>query len=249
MKFSYRIIMSLVGLVCLGMGLIPAIQVFTGAQTLPPDVGLVTQLSGSGDVTYINESYQKAQERAQPFMRIRQGDLFKVTAGAMVQLVYFQNGRKETWKGPAVFVVGGAQSRAEGEKGIEAQPEVTILPTGVSQGLRRIPILLRRAGLSRSGTTQVRGVGGGPQKAITLSEEEKAEIKMAKEIYQSFRKQTKAEDITPELTLLGVLADYEQYEEMERVIKDALEIQPESGVLKELLAWVRTQREQPKTRK
>jgi hypothetical protein len=95
----------------------------------------------------------------------------------------------------------------------------------------------------------VRGVGGGPQKAITLSEEEKAEIKMAKEIYQSFRKQTKAEDITPELTLLGVLADYEQYEEMERVIKDALEIQPESGVLKELLAWVRTQREQPKTRK
>jgi hypothetical protein len=90
-------------------------------------------------------------------------------------------------------------------------------------------------------------VSGGPQKAITLSEEEKAEIKMAKEIYQSLRKQTKAEDITPELNLLGVLADYEQYEEMERVIKDALEIQPDNRVLKELKDWVRTQRAQPRT--
>jgi hypothetical protein len=247
MKFSYRIIMSLVGVICLGTMLMLPIEISTKAQALSPDVGLVTQLSG--DVTYMNEGYQKTPEKGQSFMRIRQGDRFKVAPGAMLQLVYFQGGRKETWKGPAVFVVGETQSRAEGEKGIQAQPEVTTLPTEASQGMRRIPILLRRAGLSRSGTTQVRGVGGGPQKAITLSEEEKAEIKMAKEIYQSFRKQTKAEDITPELTLLGVLADYEQYEEMERVIKGALEIQPESGVLKELLAWVRTQREQPKTRK
>jgi hypothetical protein len=247
MRFFHRIILSLVGLICLGMVLIPAIEVSTGAQTLPPDVGLVTQLSG--DVTYMNEGYQKTPEKVQPFVRIRQGDHFKVASGAMVQLVYFQSGRKETWKGPALFVVGGAQSRAEVEKGIQAQPEVTILPTEASQGMRRIPILLRRAGLSRSGTTQVRGLGGGPQKAITLSEEEKAEIKMAKEIYQSLKKQTKAEDMTPELNLLGVLADYEQYEEMEEVIKDALKIQPESGVLKELLDWVRTQRARSPTRK
>ena len=240
MRVFHRIIISLAGLICLGMVFIPTIQVSTEAQTLPPDVGLVTQLSG--DVTYMNESYQKAQEKAQVFVRVRQGDRFGVKAGAMVQVVYFQGGRKETWKGPAVFVVGETQSRAEGEKGIQALPEVTILPTGVSQGMRRIPILLRRAGLSRSGTTQVRGVAGSPQKAIPLSEDEKGEIKMAKEIYQSFRKQTKAEDITPELTLLGVLADYEQYEEMERVIKDAMKIQPDHLVLKELDEWVKTQR-------
>jgi hypothetical protein len=218
----------------------PAIQVSTWAQTLAPDVGLVTQLFG--DVTYMSEGYQKTQEKVQSFVRIRQGDRFVVTAGAMVQVVYFQSGRKEMWKGPVVFVVGETQSRAEGEKGIQARPEVTFLPTGVSQGMRRIPILLRRAGLSRSGTTQVRGVAGGPQKAIILSEEEKTEIKMAKENYQNFRKQTKAEDITPELTLLGILADYEQYEEMEGVIKDAMKIQPDNQVLKELDEWVRTQK-------
>jgi hypothetical protein len=240
MKFSYRIIMSLVGLICLGMVLILAIQVFTGAQTLPPDVGLVTQLSG--DVTYVNEGYQKIPEKAQSFMRIRQGDRFKAASGAMLQLVYFQSGRKETWKGPAVFIVDETQSRAEGEKGSRVQPEVVILPSGASQGMQRIPVLLRRAGLSRSGTTQVRGVVGAPQKAITLSEEEKSEIKRAKEIYQSLRKQTKAEDITPELTLLVVLADYEQYEEMEKVIKDAMKTQPDNPVLKQLDEWVKTQK-------
>jgi len=240
MKSFHRIISSLVGVICLGMMLMLPIEISTTAQGLPPDVGLVTQLTG--DVTYVNEGYQRTQEKVQPFVRIHQGDRFVVTAGAIVQLVYFQSGRKETWKGPAVFVVGEAQSRAEGEKGGQALPEVTILPTGVSQGMRRIPILLRRAGLSRSGAMQVRGVAGSPQKAITPSEEEKAEIKMAKEIYQSFRKQTQAGDIMPELTLLGVLADYEQYEEMEKVIKDALKIQPDHLVLKELDEWVKTQR-------
>jgi hypothetical protein len=85
-------------------------------------------------------------------------------------------------------------------------------------------------------------VGGGPQKAITLGEEEKAEIKMAKEAYQSLRKQTKAEDTPPELNLLGVLADYDQYGEMEKVIKDAMKIQPDNQVLKELDEWVSTQK-------
>jgi len=240
MKFSHRIILSLVGLICLEMLLIPAIEVSTEAQTLPPDVGLVTQLSG--DVTYMNEGYQKTPEKAQPFVRIRQGDHFKVASGAMVQLVYFQNGRKETWKGPALFVVGEAQSRAEVEKGIQAQPEVTILPTEASQGMRRIPILLRRAGLSRSGTTQVRGVGESFQKSKGLSEEEQKEIAMAKKNYRNLRTQTKEDDITPELYLLGILGAYDQFEEMVKVIKDALKIHPDNEGLKKLEEWVQTQK-------
>jgi hypothetical protein len=63
------------------------------------------------------------------------------------------------------------------------------------------------------------------------------------------RKQTRADDITPELNLLGILADYDQFEEMEKVIQDALKIQPANEVLKELAEWVRTQRSKPTTRK
>jgi hypothetical protein len=109
--------------------------------------------------------------------------------------------------------------------------------------MRRIPVLLRRARLSRSGGgVMLRGTPEASQKPIVPTKEERAEIAMAKEAYQKLRKQAKPNDITPELTLLGVLADYEQYEEMEKIIKDAMKIQPDNQVLKELDEWVKTQK-------
>ncbi len=246
MKSFCRSFLSFIGFICLGAITILLTEISTESKTLPPDVGLVTQLSG--DATYWNEAYQKASKKAQAFMRIRQGDHFKLVAGAVVQLVYFQNGRQETWKGPAALMVGETQSRPEGEKGVQAQPEVIILPAGTSQGIRRIPALLRRAGLGRSGGIQVRGTGEGSQKAIVPTKEEQAEIALAKENYQRLRKQTKPDDITPELSLLGVLADYEQFEEMEKVIQEALKIQPNNEILKELGEWVRVQKSKSTTK-
>lgn len=241
MKFYCKMIKSVLMLICLSAFLVLFTEISAKAQVLPPDVGLVTQLTG--DATYWNEGYQKTPGKVLVFMKIRSGDHFKLSQGSTIQLVYFQNGRQETWKGPAVFMVGDVQSKVEGDKLV--QPEVVTLPSDASQGMRRIPVLLRRARLSRSGGMQIRGSGEVSQKPIVPSKEEKAEIAMAKEAYQRLRKQTKPGDITPELNLLGILADYEQYEEMEKVIKDALKIQPDNQVLKELEEWVRTQRSQP----
>lgn len=211
------------------------------AQPLPPDVGIVTQLSG--EATYWNEGYQKTPEKAQVFMKIRLGDYFKIAAGGTIQLVYFENGRQETWKGPASFMVGEVQSRVEKGRELPGQPEVVILSTEASQGMRRIPVLLRRARLSRSGGgVMLRGMPEASQKSIVPTKEERAEIAMAKENYQKLRKQAKPNDITPELNLLAVLADYEQYEEMEKVIRDAIKIQPNNQVLRELDEWVKTQK-------
>jgi len=213
-------------------------------QILPPDVGIVTQLFG--EATYWNESYQRTPEKAEAFMKIRRGDYFKIPAGGAIQLVYFENGRQETWKGPASFMVGEVQSRVEKGKEVPGQPGVVILSNEASQGMRRIPVLLRRARLSRSGGgVMVRGVPGASAKPVAPTKEEQAEIAMAKETYQKLRKQVKADDITPELTLLGVLADYEQHEEMEKVIKDAMKIQPDNQVLKELDEWVKNQKRSP----
>jgi hypothetical protein len=216
------------------------------AQSLPPDVGIVTQLSG--EVTYWNEGYQKTPEKAEVFMKVRRGDYLKIPAGGAIQLVYFENGRQESWKGPASLVVTEMQSRVEKGRELPGQPEVVILSNEASQGMRRIPVLLRRARLSRSGGgVMVRGVPTVSAKPVSPTKEEQAEIAMAKEAYQKLRKQAKADDITPELTLLGVLADYEQHDEMEKVIKDAMKIQPDNQVLKELDEWVKTQkRSQPK---
>ena len=244
MKCSYRKTLSLVYRISLGVVLIMMSGTSMEAQTVPPDVGIITQLSG--EVTYRNEEYQKTPEKAQAFMKIFQGDYFQVEAKAMIQLVYFLNGRKETWKGPAAFIVGEAQSRAKSEKGMQAQPEVKMLPSGVLDGVRRVPVLLRRAGLSRSGIMQVRGPGESSPKSKVSSEEERAEIAMAKENYRTLRNQSKEEDITPELYLLGILANYDQFEEMEKVIKDTLKKLPNNEVLKKLEEWVRTQKTQPK---
>ena len=244
MKCSYCKTLSLVYRISLGVVLIMMSGTSMEAQTVPPDVGIITQLSG--EVTYRNEEYQKTPEKAQAFMKIFQGDYFQVEAKAMIQLVYFLNGRKETWKGPAAFIVGEAQSRAKSEKGMQAQPEVKMLPSGVLDGVRRVPVLLRRAGLSRSGIMQVRGPGESSPKSKVSSEEERAEIALAKENYRTLRNQSKEEDITPELYLLGILANYDQFEEMEKVIKDTLKKLPNNEVLKKLEEWVRTQKTQPK---
>jgi|YNPNPStandDraft_1061719.scaffolds.fasta_scaffold00074_22 hypothetical protein len=211
------------------------------AQPIPPDVGLVTQLSG--EVTYSNEAYQKSPEKAVALMKIRKGDRFRLPEGAKLQLVYFSSNRQESWKGPAELVVGERESQAQGEKGEQTQPEVTTLPPGASQGVQRIPALLRRAGLSRTGGLQVRGIAS-PQARGELTSHEKAEIQMARQRYQEFRKEAKPDDLTPELYLLGILADYEQFDEMEKVLKDARARGPENEVLTELERWVSTQKAQ-----
>jgi hypothetical protein len=134
------------------------------------------------------------------------------------------------------------QSQAKAEKGAPTQPEVTILPAEATKTMRCIPNLMRRAGLSRSGTMQVRGMDESSQDSLALSKDEKSGIALAKKNYQSMRNQTEVDDITPEIYLLGVLADYGKFEEMEKVIKDAQKIQPGNPVLNKLEEWVRAQK-------
>ncbi len=208
------------------------------AQTLPSDVGLITSLSG--EVTYWNESYQTTPAKAQAFMKIRKGDRFTLPSGSIIQIVYFLGGRQETWMGPTTFIVGDSESQQEGGEKEEMRPKVRILPAGATQGVRRIPVLLRRAGLTRPGAEQVRGDAEGYSTAIDLTAQEKAEIVAARETYQSLRNQIPAQDITPELYLIGVLADYERYDEMGAVIRQALKRQPDNETLKELEKWTHT---------
>jgi hypothetical protein len=243
MKPSHTNILSRVVLICLGALIVLMAEALVRAQTLPPDVGLITKLSGN--ITYWNEDYQKPA-KAQSFMKIRRGDRFKVPAGALVQFVYFLGGRQETWKGPIAFRIGDSESHPEKEKGVQAQPKVVILPAGTTQGMRRIPVLLRRAGFYRPGAEQIRGGVEVSPAAIALTAEEQAEIASAKETYRALRKQAGSGDITPELYLLGILTDYEQYGDMEEVIEEALKREPDNDILKGLRKWVHTQSSQGK---
>jgi len=239
MKLSNTTIVSHIVLISLGAAMALMAGPMVRAQTLPPDVGLVTKLSG--DVTYWGEGSQK-QAKVQSFMKVRRGDRFKLPAGALVQFVYFLGGRQETWKGPVAFTIGDSESYGEGvKKGMQVQPKVVIFPAGATQGVRRIPVLLRRAGLSRPGAAQIRGDVEGSSPTIALTPAEEAEIAAAKETYWSLRKQTSSDDITPELYLLGILGDFEQYGEMGSVIEEALKRRPDNDILKGLREWAHTQ--------
>ena len=173
-----------------------------GASTA--DVGLVTNLSG--EATYANQTDQKQPVPAQAFMKVRQGDQFKLSPGSKVQVVYFDNGRQETWTGPATFVAGAGESRLAGEGQGAAAPEVKILPAKVSKRLGAPNLPLPRAGLRYSGVIQTMA----PEcKTSTpaatcvkpLDPKGRKEIKEAQEVYQNMREQTAPGDLTPEFFL------------------------------------------------
>jgi hypothetical protein len=240
MNLSRKMIPLPTALICLFSTLMLLTDVPASGQSLSPDVGLITQLSG--DVVYWNEGYQMKPAKAKAFMKIRQGDHIKLTGGAMVRLIYFRNGLQETWKGPAALMVGEERSQTEGKKETRVQPEVIVLPAGATKGVRNVPPLLRRAGIiGSSGMLVVRGDVEFSTKNSTLRAEGRAEIEAAKEICESLQNPSMANDITLELNLLGVLAKYGQFEEMEEVVKKALEKQPDNEVLTKLQEWVRTQ--------
>lgn len=209
-------------------------QAAVGAQSPPVDVGLITKLSG--EATYWNEASQKTPKPAQIFMKIRKGDHLKMASGTSLEIVYFQGGRKEAWQGPAVIIAEETGSRTESVT--KGQAAVTMLPAEASQGLRRIPALLDQARLGRSGGVQVRGPGEGLKKTVVPGKKGQTEIARAKETYRKWREQTSPDDVTPELNLLGTLAEYQQYGEMEKVVQNALERQPDNEALRELEQWV-----------
>jgi hypothetical protein len=223
-------------LICFVSALVLLPQAAAGAQPPPVDVGLITKLSGQA--TYWNEASQKTPKPAQVFMKIRKGDHLKVASGTALEIVYFQGGRKETWQGPAVIIAEETGSRAESESATKGQVAVAMLPSEASQGLRRIPALLDQARLGRSGGIQVRGPEEGVKKTVVPGKKGQTEIARAREVYQRWREQTSPDDVTPELNLLGTLAEYQRYGEMEKVIQNALERQPGNEALKELEQWV-----------
>lgn len=197
-----------------------------GVSAQSGDVGLVNQLSG--DVSYAGQG--GSQTKAQPFMKVRHGDRFTLSAGAQLRLVYFNGSRQETWKGPSSFKAGVQQGEAlSGQATDSAQ-----LPSGVAQKIAQVPDLLQIAKLGRSGGIAVRG-GGKPGR---LTSEQQAEVSQAKAIYAQLRQKAPAEDITPELYYYSVLQDHLLYEEMKAVTDEMLKRQPGSPEALELAAYV-----------
>lgn len=204
---------------------------------VPEDVALVTQLDGA--VVYRSVLDRDKEQEAVPFMKVRVGDRFRLEKGARLRLLYYRAGRQEQWKGPARFRAARDQSRTRGK----VRPKVERIPVRASRDVRRVPALMRRVGGSRVGATVVRGAGDEAVAPVALSPEEKAELEAARTLYASLREKAPDDDITPELYLLGVLFDYERYEDMKTVVERARARQPGNQALADIKAWLARRRQ------
>jgi len=198
----------------------------TAAFAATGDVALVNQLSG-------NVSYASGKEssKATPFMKVREGDRFTVPSGAQVRIVYLQSGRQESYGGPAAFTAGAQQSMVQSG----SQPQISMLPAGVSQKISQTPELIQIARLGRSGGVAVRGT----VREARLNPQQQAEVRQAQETYKKLRAQAGADDITPELYLYAVLQDNLLYEDMKPVVEDMARRQPGNADVATLVEYVR----------
>jgi hypothetical protein len=240
-------------------------------------VGLITKLTG--EATYWNKQ-EKKPSPVQAFMKVRQGDNFKLSKNAALTLLYFSSGRQETWKAPAVFTAGTAESAAKGKK--QAPPEVKTMPTSAIQKIAAAPFLKPPSEGASPGATQMIRMDPGrtgataaksmepPGRTGATAQMEAAppsrsgaiqtmapvctvppplppkdviqkEITQAKAEYQNLKQKAGADDFTPELYFLGVLAEYRQYDEMNKILDDLIKKNPGDPALKEMKTWVRNQ--------
>ena len=209
------------------------------SQSLP-DIGMVIRLTGS--VAYWHADGESDARPVQSFMKIRKDDHFRLSPHAVVQLVYFPNGRKETWTGPGDFMVGDSRSHALGDMNSAGGPQVLSLPSAVVDEVKRVSPLVDPSRLHRSGGAQVRGSNRGgdsvPLRSVKLTDQEKGEIDRAKEIYSLLQNKVDNGDIIPELYLFSVLADYDQFKEMQDLIAIMRRKQPNNAGIDRLEQWL-----------
>ncbi len=201
--------------------------------------GMVTLLQGQA--WYATEG-KKEKEPLSAFMRIYTGDSVTLDAGTTIQLIAFDTGRKETWQGPEVLTI-------DAEKGALAlnssrQPEISKMPDVVAREVRRISKIIDPSAFQNSGAKIVRGSSDKetePIAPVDLEVSEERELNLARTTYQDLLKQTGASDITPELFLFSVLADFDQYDEMKKLIDVMKQKQPGNPTIDRLTTWVESQ--------
>ena len=187
------------------------------------DVGLINQLAG--EVAYKGLGGSAASASA--FMKVREGDNFRLNPGARLRVVYFDGGRQETWEGPAEFNAGRKQGALVSGKMMASQ-----LPGGVPQALAQTPELMQIVKVGRPGAVTVRGIKPG------MSAEQNLAVQQAREHYKSMSGGAAADDITPELYMLNVLREHALHEEMKPLAARMLAKQPAQQEVRDIAAWV-----------
>ncbi len=187
------------------------------------EMGLVTKLHGN--VSYKKQGNEK-WNKAMLFMKVRLGDGFYLFEKGSLRIVYFDNGRIETWLGPSEFRVGPEGGKSKGE----SSPKVEKVDVSASRETVVAANVLQKFGawVSRRGPK-------GESSYASISEEEKEQI-IAR--YEELKKSAEQDDPLPEIYLFSALIKRGDYDTAEKYIKEALKESPHSEALKEMLSYL-----------
>ncbi|MDO8787247.1 MAG: hypothetical protein Q7J42_04155 [Sulfuritalea sp.] len=175
---------------CIGLILLGCNQVWAD------EVALV--MSVQGKVVRIADTVQVPVEA---FVKLKEGDKLSLEKDSRLQVVYFDNGRQETWSGPGRLEMTLREGKASGL----SAPEVKSLPMVMARQLARTPAL---DGQGRGGVTRLRSVPG--LDAMTRLED----------TYHDLRSRAGPNDLGPEMYLLSGLYDMRELDRVERVLGD-----------------------------
>jgi len=164
------------------------------AGTVLADVGMLTQVSG--DVSIASDGAPRA---AVPFLKVNTGDKLTLGGSGRIQLVYFSNGRQEVWKGAGQIEVGSLESHSA------LKPELAQLPPLVVNQLAKTPAAGQQG---KTGMIRVRSLEN-PDAAAHLDKQ-----------YNDLRKNSAADDTTPEVFLLSGLLEIKEYDRAKSVLAD-----------------------------
>ncbi len=190
------------------------INTFTLAILLTPllagaaavkESGMVTQVAGSA-------AYSSGGDKDKPvvsFMKVRAGDKLTLGKDAKLQVVYFENGRQESWNGAAKLTIGANESTAAAGAN---PPTVKKLPAIVLKQLSRAPVVVSDL-KNRTGMIMVRSL---PM----------VKMRELDENYAVLRKEAAEDDVTPELYLLSGLHELKLYRDMKPVLEEMRKRQP-----------------------
>jgi len=169
--------------------------------------GMITQAVGT-------VTYESGGDKGKPvvaFMKLRVGDRLTLAKDAKAQLVYFQGGRQETWRGATQIDVGVSESHTASA----SQPETKLLPALVLQQISRAPKVVADL-KNRTGMVFVR--------ALPMREK----LRELGETYAAMRKDAAPDDVTPELFMLAGLHELRMYPDMRPVLEEMRLRQPDN---------------------
>lgn len=157
------------------------------APAMAVDAALITVLQG--EVTVASEKGLKRP--AQAFLKLASGDRLQLKPAARLQIVFFDGGRQETWRGAGVVELADREGRSA-----TLTPEVKQLSPLLVKQIARTP-----------GAGQHGRAGMVVMRSLTPP----GKVEQLEKQYGEFRQEASADDLTPEVFYLSGLIELKEY--------------------------------------